>query len=134
MVMRRLQQTQAQIRNAKNVRELKALYEDACMFCGKQTVIGVGPAKHYSEAAHIKPVGEPHNGPDNKDNMLILCPEHHLQFDYGILRITRRHRLARWLLSSKVPDDPLDGCELQIKSPHTLNPTYTSWHYAFWDS
>ena len=71
-------------------RELKALYQNGCAFCGKQTVIGVDPLKYYSEAAHIKPVGQPHNGPDRKDNMVILCPEHHLQLDRGVLRMQRR--------------------------------------------
>ena len=70
-VLRRLQETQAQIRKAQHVRELKALYLNTCMFCGKQTVIGVDPSKHYSEAAHIKPVGQPHNGKRFSDRTLI---------------------------------------------------------------
>ncbi len=132
MVLRRLQETQVQIRNAQHVRELKSLYENACMFCGKQTVIGVGPSRYYSEAAHIKPVGQPHNGPDQKDNMIILCPEHHLQFDYGVLRIRRRFR--EWRVVSKIPGDPLDGSPLRLREPHTLDGEYTYWHYAYWDS
>lgn len=31
-----------------------------------------GPAGFYAEAAHIRPLGRPHNGPDTKDN-LICC-------------------------------------------------------------
>jgi hypothetical protein len=54
MVLRRLQETQAQIRNPQHVRELKALYRNACTFCGKQTVIGVDPSRHYSEASQYK--------------------------------------------------------------------------------
>jgi hypothetical protein len=123
MVMRRLQQTQVQVRNSLHVRELKSLYGNACMFCGKQTVIGVEPSKYYSEAAHIKPVGQPHNGPDQKDNMLLLCPEHHLQFDYGILRITRR-LLGSWVISSKIPNDPLNGVQVRLKAPHKLDVEY----------
>ncbi|MBT6251913.1 MAG: hypothetical protein HOI84_01280, partial [Flavobacteriaceae bacterium] len=31
--------------------------------------------------AHIKPLGRPHSGPDVKENLLCLCPNHHDQFD-----------------------------------------------------
>src|SRR5262245_48782277 len=100
------------------------------MFCGKRTVIGVNPSKHYSEAAHVRPVGQPHNGPDRKDNMIILCPEHHLQFDRGVLRITKR--LGALLIISKIPGDPLNGSALRLETPHALNHDYVSWHYHFW--
>jgi|SRR5579862_6862607 len=131
-VMRRLQETQAQVRNAQNVRELKTLYKNTCMFCGKQTVIGVDPPKHYSEAAHIKPLGQPHNGPDRKDNMVLLCPEHHLQFDRGLLRIRKRLRSSTITIASKIADDPIDGNALTLRAPHELDDEYVSWHYNFW--
>jgi predicted restriction endonuclease len=131
-VLRRLQETQAQIRRAQNVRELKALYRNTCMFCGKQTIIGVNPSKFYSEASHIKPVGQPHNGPDRKDNMLLLCPEHHLQFDYGVLSVTRRPGGLR--IVSKIPGDLLNGSALRLQAPHTIDDEYVSWHCRFWRS
>ena len=37
----------------------------------------------YAEAAHIQPLGMPHNGPDQISNMLCLCPNHHVMFDLG---------------------------------------------------
>lgn len=132
MVLRRLQEMRAQIRNAQHVRELKALYQNGCAFCGKQTVIGVDPLKYYSEAAHIKPVGQPHNGPDRKDNMVILCPEHHLQFDRGVLRMQRRASGLR--IFSKIAGDSLDGAAVRIRTPHAFNDDFVSWHYNFWTS
>ncbi len=42
-----------------------------------------GLAGPYAEAAHIRPLGAPHNGPDHLDNMLCLCPNHHVLFDHG---------------------------------------------------
>jgi putative restriction endonuclease len=41
----------------------------------------------YAEAAHIRPLGRPHNGPDTPDNVLCLCPNHHVLFDYGAFSI-----------------------------------------------
>ena len=129
-VARRLQETNAQIRNTRNVRELKSLYQNTCMFCGKQTVTGVNPLRHYSEAAHVRPVGEPHNGPDRKDNMVILCAEHHLQFDKGLLRL--REAQGSYRLSSKIPGDTLHNTALRLRSPHTLSIDSVKWHYNYW--
>lgn len=58
-VKRRLREVRAQLRRPANVRELKALYVNACCFCGRRTPIGVDPERFYSEAAHIKPLGQP---------------------------------------------------------------------------
>ncbi len=32
---------------------------------------------------HIQPLGVPHNGPDELPNLLCLCPNHHVMFDFG---------------------------------------------------
>lgn len=37
----------------------------------------------YAEAAHIRALGSPHNGPDVIENVLCLCPNHHVLFDNG---------------------------------------------------
>jgi hypothetical protein len=39
------------------------------------------------EAAHIRPLGAPHNGPDTWDNTLCLCPNHHVPFDHSGTRL-----------------------------------------------
>ena len=44
-------------------------------------------ASPYAEAAHIRPLGAPHNGPDTSDNILCLCPNHHVLFDHGSVEI-----------------------------------------------
>jgi hypothetical protein len=129
-VMRRLREVQAQIRNPRNVAELKFLYDNRCAFCGKQTIVGVGPDKHYSEAAHIRPLGEPHKGPDKKSNMLILCSEHHLQFDRGVL--TLRRSAKDLIIKSKIPGDPSNGAKVQIRPPHEIDDEFVKWHANYW--
>ena len=42
-----------------------------------------GCAGPYAEAAHVRPLGAPHNGPDTPDNILCLCPNFHVLFDHG---------------------------------------------------
>jgi hypothetical protein len=129
-VERRRREVAAQVRNPRNINELKALYANRCLFCDRRIMVGVDPDKFYSEAAHIRPLGRPHNGPDVKSNMMLLCPEHHLQFDRGILRL--RHANGKYQIVSRVPADPLDGVEITLSAPHELDAGHTDWHFDFW--
>lgn len=72
------------IRDSKLGRELKRLYKHKCQVCLIEITTNAGP---YAEAAHIKPVGKPHNGPDRPENLLCLCPNHHLMLDKGVYMI-----------------------------------------------
>jgi putative restriction endonuclease len=72
------------VRDTKLGRQLKKLYQYQCQVCGLQIKTEAG---FYAEAAHIKPVGLPHAGPDVSDNLLCLCPNHHLMFDKGVFAI-----------------------------------------------
>lgn len=68
------------IRDTPQARQIKQLYDYRCQVCGIRLEGSAGP---YAEAAHIRPLGRPHNGPDTPDNILCLCPNHHALFDYG---------------------------------------------------
>jgi putative restriction endonuclease len=72
------------IRDSKLGRELKRLYKHKCQVCLIEITTNAGP---YAEAAHIMPVGKPHNGPDRPENLLCLCPNHHLMLDKGVFMI-----------------------------------------------
>ena len=72
------------VRNTAQAGTVKALYGYRCQMCGTRLECPAGP---NSEAAHIRPLGTPHNGPDTKDNMLCLCPNHHVLFDNGAVSV-----------------------------------------------
>jgi putative restriction endonuclease len=72
------------VRDPKLGKWVKSLHEHKCQVCGMQISTAAG---YYAEAAHIKAVGEPHNGPDTIENLLCLCPNHHLMFDKGVFVI-----------------------------------------------
>lgn len=72
------------VRDTQQTRVIKALYDYSCQICGIRLEGSAGP---YAEAAHIRPLGEPHNGPDTLDNLLCLCANHHVLFDYGGLAV-----------------------------------------------
>jgi len=79
------------MRDSDIVRQLKTLYKNHCQVCG--TTINLAN-RLYSEAHHIRPLGIPHNGPDTKENMIILCPNHHVYFDYFAMAINPKTRIV----------------------------------------
>lgn len=60
--------------------QIKKLYDYRCQVCGVRLEGSAGP---YAEAVHIRPLGKPHHGSDRPDNILCLCPNHHVLFEYG---------------------------------------------------
>lgn len=73
------------LRDTELARKLKKIYKNKCQLCGNRLEIRKG--KFYSEAHHIKPLGKPHNGPDQSNNIIVLCPNHHVLFDYGAIEL-----------------------------------------------
>jgi putative restriction endonuclease len=72
------------VRDSQQARKIKELYDYHCQICNLRLETSAGA---YAEAAHIRPLGEPHNGSDTPDNILCLCPNHHVLFDYGAIGI-----------------------------------------------
>jgi putative restriction endonuclease len=68
------------IRDTAITRQIKMVHDYRCQVCNERLE---GPAGPYAEGAHIKPLGTPHNGPDEESNVLCLCPNHHALFDMG---------------------------------------------------
>ncbi|MDB5233918.1 MAG: putative restriction endonuclease [Hymenobacter sp.] len=89
------------IRDTLITREVKALYKYHCQVCGIRLE---APAGFYAEAAHIKPLGAPHHGPDILANVLCLCPNHHVLFDLGSFGIAEDFTLMG--MSGKLQQKP----------------------------
>ncbi|MEV6368737.1 YDG/SRA domain-containing protein [Micromonospora musae] len=72
------------VRSTAVANRVKRLHKYRCQVCGVQLMTPAGP---YAEAAHIRALGKPHNGPDVASNVLCLCPNDHLLFDTGAIYI-----------------------------------------------
>ena len=71
-------------RDNKTLSVIKKLRGFACQLCGITILKRNG--KFYIEAAHIKARSQ--SGRETPDNILILCPNHHKEFDHGTTEIT----------------------------------------------
>ena len=105
------------IRDTATARRIKALYDHRCQVCDTRLETAAGP---YAEAAHIRPLGAPHDGPDSSDNILCLCPNHHVLFDHGGLVIGE--------------DLSLEGEEgrLTVHSRHRLDPEHLRYRREYY--
>lgn len=105
-------------RDTRVSKAVKALYGDRCQVCDIRIDLANGT---YSEGAHIRPIGEPHNGADKVANMLCLCPNHHVMFDRGGLYIATNYFVYE---RDRTPLGPLT---LNV-TKHLLNPANLTYH------
>lgn len=101
------------VRDTAVARAVKLMHEHRCQVCGETLTL---PGGRYSEAAHIWPLGRPHNGPDTPDNILCLCPNHHVLLDGGGI----------WIDAHNVVQ-PL-GTPLRTSSLHVISKANTDYH------
>lgn len=102
------------VRDTKIAHDIKQLYDFKCQVCGIALMTKSGG---YAEGAHIKPLGRPHDGDDNSDNLICLCPNHHVLFDKGAFSILDDYKLV--------------GCEsgvLNVNPKHVLNNLNLQYH------
>ncbi len=107
------------IRDTKKVKELKKLYNDKCQICGYT----INPSKNtrYSEVHHLHPLKD--GGDDDFDNMMVLCPTHHVEFDYKIIGI---HNDGKTIIDRI--KNPI-GC-IHMKKGHILNAKNIQYHLS----
>lgn len=108
--------------NTPAAQRVKQLNDYTCQICGAQIHTPAGP---YAEAAHIRPLGSPHNGSDDMGNLLCLCPSDHVLLAHGGLRI---------LDDLKVTD--ADGTirgRLTVRPQHEIQGSNLSYHRALFE-
>ena len=77
--------TQRIVRSTAVAEFVKQTHDYTCQVCGTRLATPTGA---YAEAAHIRALGRPHNGPDETSNVLCLCPNHHVLFDLGMIAVS----------------------------------------------
>jgi putative restriction endonuclease len=107
------------VRNSAIGQRVKQLHDFRCQVCGIQLATAAGP---YIEAAHIRPLGRPHDGPDHEGNILILCPNHHALFDFGALAVSETFQVRNTLTGAILGT-------LRRVPRHDIDPGALAYHY-----
>jgi putative restriction endonuclease len=101
------------MRDSEVVAQVKQLHDHCCQVCGTGLKTPKGP---YAEGAHIRPLGSPHDGPDLAENVLCLCPNHHVLFDAGAFSVADDFRLLG------------EEGTLRTVPGHEIKQEYLQWH------
>lgn len=110
------------LRNTLLAWEIKRRYGNVCQVCRLPVLIGQG--LNYAEAHHLHPLGSPHFGPDVVGNIIVLCPNHHVMFDYGALTIDPASLNIRHI----VRDSRLEQSTLYVAPWHRIQQRYLQYH------
>ena len=81
---------------------VKKLYNNCCQICGIS--IEIQKDEYYSEGHHIIPLNQ--CGSDTINNLICVCPNHHVQLDYGAIKIEK----------------------IILKKGHNINNEYIKYH------
>lgn len=110
--------TERIVRTTQVVRRVKGLHDSHCQVCGDAIATRAGG---YAEGAYIRPLGRPHNGHDVEANVLCLCPNDHVRFDYGAIVISDALEIIDTLTGKTLG-------RLHTVPEHHVDPAYLSYH------
>jgi len=110
------------VRDPSLAEAVKELHGYRCQVSGTRIDTPSGP---YAEAAHIRPLGRPHDGPDNLSNILCLCPNDHVRLDRGVIVITDDFDVVAARSGEAIGD-------LHLEEDHPVDPRQISYHRYVW--
>jgi predicted restriction endonuclease len=111
---KRLAKIEQTLRKDKKIVELlKKSANYKCQFPNCESEILTKKGTKYVEVAHIKPVHK--GGQSILGNLIVLCPNHHKEFDYGTLNIVEQ--------TDNVLTGTLNGKTFTIDQKTKLRPT-----------
>jgi len=102
------------VRDTLAAEAVKEAHRHVCQACSTRIE---RPGGAYAQAAYIRPLGRPHNGPDTADNILCLCPNCYVLFDGWAFAIEDDGSLI----------GGLNGCLNELET-HTVNREHLAYH------
>ncbi len=110
------------IRDTNLSRQVKSENSWKCQICDLSIKLNNG--NNYSEGHHLKPLGGTYQGPDIKGNIIIVCPTHHTELDYGVIAINP----VTSIIEHIDKDNPFHGKYLAYKR-EDLDSEFLKFHY-----
>ncbi|MGW2617341.1 YDG/SRA domain-containing protein [Streptomyces sp. NPDC001500] len=116
------------MRSVATSQRVKSLYDGECQLCGLRIL---GPdGKPHSQGAHIRPLGDPHYGPDVEPNILCVCPNCHVRLDVGAVTVDDDGSIIVRAAMFGAPMLP----KLRTKGWHRVHPDYVRYHREWWEN
>ena len=75
------------LRDTELARRVKRMHKYKCQIQNCEYAMILPEGSPYAEAHHIQPLGGEHKGCDDMSNIMCVCPNHHAELDYGVIRI-----------------------------------------------
>jgi len=113
------------VRNTAKGERLKQLYEYKCQVCGYRIRVPRAGSGLYVEVHHLRPLGGKHRGRDSWDNMLVLCPNCHAEFDAHATAIDPKMRR----IVCYDGRHPHSSRELNFRRGHSLATDNLEYHW-----
>ena len=98
------------LRDSGKVKKLKELYCNRCQICGYTFEYDEG--KFYSEVHHYNPLMA--SADDELDNMIVVCPNHHAEFDHNMIAVDSSSTIIIDRRGKKIAG-------IRFKNGHSLN-------------
>jgi putative restriction endonuclease len=111
------------VRSTPVAQAVKRLHENCCQICGE--IVRLRDGLSYSEAAHIRPLGLPDEGPDVAGNVLCLCPNDHVRFDRGAIYVDETG-----VVIDAEAGEALGP--LRLHGDHLIDPAQLEYHRERW--
>ncbi|MFQ3318461.1 MAG: hypothetical protein ACI8UR_000429 [Natronomonas sp.] len=100
---------------------LRERYDDTCMVCGDRR--RRTPDEGYSLVHHPMPLAEPHDGPAEPSNAVVVCPNHRADFEHGLLTVD-----PQTLAITHAYEPAVDGHTLATTADHDVGAQYLAYH------
>jgi hypothetical protein len=101
--------------------DLKRRYDHTCAVCGDRR--RRAPGEGFSRVYHPMPLGEPHDGPAEPENAVVVCPNHHADFEHGLVTVD-----PRTLAVDHAYEPELSGRTLTTMDGHAPGAQYLAYH------
>jgi predicted restriction endonuclease len=113
------------VRKTVKGERLKMLYGCECQICSYKIRVPRAGSGWYVEVHHLRPLGGKHRGRDNWDNMLVLCPNCHAEFDALAMAIDPKTRRV----TCYEDRNPKAGNVIEFRGGHLLATENIQYHW-----
>lgn len=102
---------------------LKHRYDHTCMVCGDRRQRS--PGEGYARIFHPMPTDDAHGGPAEPANAVVVCPNHHADFECGLLTVDPQTREI-----DHAYEQAVSGRTLATVDGHDPGAQYLAYHKA----